>query len=213
MAELQLESPPPSPERRSTSRPLAWVAGAIVGVSLAVVLAVQLPDRTKLLGLFPLVWAGSVGWGLGWWAVECQLRITRVVILAAGLLIGCGEAGIVLQAWRAYQSELRQQFQRDPSAGFAKQVEQTSSTGQSPEEIKLRMQLLAELERVRSRRRQALQLTTFLQRRLRKLGDLSTPWPELFFAGEIVLGSLFGVAVLRLRGRRQPDVPSDSPPA
>ena len=197
MSESTLSPPPSNPAPRR----LAWFAGVIIGTALAAVLAVQLPDRAKLLGLFPLIWGGLIGWGYAWWGRECRIRLSRWVCAAAILLLAAGEAGIVCQAWRLYQIELRQQFSRDPAAGFVKQAEQTPVASDKPEEVALRKQLQAELERVRQRRQDALGLSTFLQRRLRKLGDLPQPWPELFYAGEILLGSVVGLVVMRLAWR------------
>ena len=116
-------------------------------------------------------------------------------------MIATGEAAIVYQAWQIYQTDLRQQFSRDPAAGLVQQAEQVPAENVKPEEQELRKQLLAEFERVRQRRRETLGLPTFLQRRLRKLGDISSPWPEIFYASEILLGSLAGLAVLRFTCR------------
>ncbi|MES2788406.1 MAG: hypothetical protein V4719_02210 [Planctomycetota bacterium] len=200
MSDLTPPQPMPSPV---APRPLAWLAGVVVGTALAAVLAVQLPDRAKLLGLFPLIWGGMVGLGYGWWAGECRLRVSRWIYLLAFLLLAAGEAGIVYQAWQRYQLELRQQFTRDPAAGMAKQAEQAPVETDNPEQLELRKQLLAEFERVRQRRREALGLSEFLQRRLRKLGNIPQPWPELFYAGEILLGSLAGLAALRFNRPRE----------
>lgn len=193
MSESPLSPPPSNP----SSRPLAWLVGAVVGTALAAILAVQLPDRAKLLGLFPLIWGGLLGLGYAWWAGECRLKMSRWIYGVALILLATGEAGIVYQAWQIYQLDLRQQFNRDPAAGLVQKAEQTSVANAKPEEIELRKQLLAEFERVRQRRREALRLSTFLQRRLRKLGDVPQPWPELFYASEILLGSLAGLAVMR----------------
>jgi pimeloyl-ACP methyl ester carboxylesterase len=183
----------PGPPRR-----LTWLVGLAAVTALAAVLAVQLPDRAKLLGLFPLIWGGLLGYAAGWWGTECRLPRRAWVYLAAALLLAAGEASIVYQAWRGYQVDLRQQFNRDPAAGMVQQAERVPAANVKPEEAELRKQLLAEFERVRQRRREALGLPAFLQRRLRKLGDLPQPWPELFYAGEIVLGTLAGLAVMRL---------------
>ncbi|MDB5335773.1 MAG: Tryptophanyl-tRNA synthetase [Planctomycetaceae bacterium] len=194
--------PLPPTANNPAPRRLAWLVGVIVGTALAAILAVQLPDRAKLLGLFPLIWGGLLGMGYAWWAGECRLKLSRWVYCVALLLLAIGEAGIVYQAWQFYQLDLRQQFSRDPAAGLVKQAEQSPIANGKPEEIELRKQLLAEFERVRQRRREALGLSTFLQRRLRKLGDIPQPWPELFYAGEILLGSLVGLAVMRFCGTR-----------
>ena len=191
--------PPPTVD--TSSHPLRWSAGAVVVTALAAVLAVQLPDRAKLLGLFPLIWGGLLGWGYAWWGGECRIRLARWVYIAAFLMIATGEAAIVYQAWQIYQTDLRQQFSRDPAAGLVQQAEQVPAENVKPEEQELRKQLLAEFERVRQRRRETLGLPTFLQRRLRKLGDISSPWPEIFYASEILLGSLAGLAVLRFTCR------------
>ena len=188
-----LTDPPITP----VPRRLKWLLGIVVATALAAILAVQLPDRAKLLGLFPMIWGGLLGFGFAWWAGECRVRIARWGYAAAFLLLATGEATIVFQAWQLYQFELRQQFGRDPAAGLVKQAEQAPVTSAKPEELEHRKQLLAEFERVRQRRREALGLSAFLQRRLRRLGDIPQPWPALFYAGEILFGSLTGVAVMR----------------
>lgn len=184
----------------SRPRPLFWLSGAVIAVSLAALLAAHLPDRAKLLGLFPLVWGLAAGAGLRWWAHECHLAAPRWMLLCALLLLLGGEAGIVLETWRGHRSDLQRQFAKDPSAGFVKQAQQAAATSAlekaSPEETALRQQLQAEVERVREVRRQTRSLSAFLRRRLKALGDWSQPWPELFWGGEIVLGSLAGMWIL-----------------
>jgi hypothetical protein len=198
-----MSDPSPPPSIDTTPHPLRWFAGVLVATALAAVLAVQLPDRAKLLGLFPLIWGGIMGWGYAWWGGECQVKRSLWISIAAFLLIAAGEAAIVYQAWQIYQTDLRQQFSKDPAAGLVKQAEQVPTENVKPEEQALRKQLLAEFERVRQRRRETLGLSTFLQRRLRKLGDISSPWPEIFYAGEILLGGLAGLVVMRLSWPRE----------
>ena len=103
-----LTDPPITP----VPRRLKWLLGIVVATALAAILAVQLPDRAKLLGLFPMIWGGLLGFGFAWWAGECRVRIARWGYAAAFLLLATGEATIVFQAWQLYQFELRQQFSR-----------------------------------------------------------------------------------------------------
>ena len=189
---------PAFPANNSVPRPWVWLTGVVIGTALAAILAVQLPERAKLLGLFPLVWGGLLGLGYAWWAVECRVKLLHWGYGAAWLLLAAGEAGIVYQAWQHYQYRLQQQFSRDPAAGIVRQAEQSPVDDSQQANIESRKQLLAEFERVRQRRRHALGLSTFLQRRLRKLGDIPQPWPKLFYAGEILFGSLTGLAAMRL---------------
>ncbi len=192
------DSAPLSPLTNPAALRFKWLLGILIATALTAILAVQLPDRAKLIGLFPLIWGGLLGFGYAWWAGECHLPRARWMDITAFLVLAVGEAAIVYQAWQLYQFELRQQFKKDPAAGMVKQAEQVPSEKIKPEEQALRKQLLAEFERVRQRRREALAMPTFLQRRLRKLGDIPHPWPEVFYAAEILLGGLAGLTVMKL---------------
>ncbi len=108
--------PVPAPATIPRPRPLAWFVGVVVGTALAAILAVQLPDRAKLLGLFPLIWGGLLGLGYAWWAGECRLKLSRWVYCVAWLLLASGEAGIVYQAWHS-QRKFARPFGRDPQQG------------------------------------------------------------------------------------------------
>lgn len=200
MSDSNTPALPAVPQPLARPRPLAWLIGSVVGIALFAGLAAHLLDRVKLLGLFPLIWGAVAGAGLRWWANECQLGSARWLPGISFLLLAAGEAGIVMESWRVHRTELQRQFDNDPSAGFMrqaqKQVPKAADTSKNPEEAALHQQLQAELERVRVLRRYALSLSAYLHRRLKKLGDLSQPWPEAFWAAEIVLGSLCGVWVL-----------------
>lgn len=204
MSDSRTSAPASVPQPAVRARPLAWLLGSVVGIVLFAVLAAHVPDRAKLLGLFPLIWGAVAGAGLRWWANECHLVSPRWLLGISCLLLATGEAGIVAESWRVHRADLQRQFDSDPSAGFVRQAQKQGA--QSPEKAKdsteaaLQKQLQAEMERVRELRRYARSLPAFLQRRLKKLGDLPQPWPELFWAGEIVLGSLCGMWVLNQMG-------------
>ncbi len=170
-----------------------------MGTVLFALLAARLPKEVKLLGLFPLMWGAVAGWGLSCWANECQVRNRSWLFVAVFVLLAAGETGIVCQAWQVYRSDLRQQFARDPSSSFAKQAQELAVKEQQPHQIELSRLFQADAERVQALRRQALGLSTFLNRRLSERGDLSQPLPEIFFACEILLGSACGLVVLSKR--------------
>lgn len=181
-------------------RPVVWLLGAVLGTALFAALAAHLPDRAKLLGLFPLIWGAAAGVGLSWWATECRLKMSPAILMVSWLIVATGEAGIVLEAWRVHRSELQRQFSKDPSSGFIAQAKKSEVTSDKPEEVAMQNQFLAELDRVRQSRKQSLSLTAFLYRRLKKLGDLPQPWPEIFWGGEILLGGLCAVGIMRRQG-------------
>lgn len=203
------------PQPAIHARPLAWLLGSVVGIMLFAVVAAHLPDRTKLLGLFPLFWGAVAGAGLRWWANECHLESPRWLVGLSCVLLAAGEAGIVAEAWRVHRTELQRQFESDPSTGFLRQAQKQGTmpleTAKSPEEAALHKQLQTEMERVRELRRYALSLPAFLSRRLKRLGVLPQPWPEVFWAGEIVLGSLCGVWVLHQMGSPRSSLTKSTP--
>lgn len=183
-------------------RPFVWCLGAIVGVALATAISVNLPDRIKLLGLFPLIWGGLIGIGLKWWADEMELPIRGWPTMLSGLLLAAGEIGMVLGGWLVYRVELRRQFDKQPAVSIdelvlSKRGGQSALPAQS-EAVAARRKMEQELDAsIRERQTAQLQFSTFLYRRIHRLGDLSTPWPEVFWGCEIVFGTLAGVWCLR----------------
>lgn len=190
------------------AHPVTWLAGGLIGVGILALLAANLPERAKLLGLFPLIWGAAVGAGLGWWANECHVKSAWWVLLAGWCCLALGEAGIVVDGWRHYQQELRKKLAEDPSAKFGPPVQTTDRSKLTADEKLVLEQFEAEQKRVRELRRWALSFPGYLQRRWRRLRLPASPWPEIVFVGEILGGSLLGVCALR---RAMPSTPVSRP--
>jgi hypothetical protein len=177
-----------------------WCLGAIAGVALWAAIGANLPDRIKLLGLFPLIWAGLTGIGLRWFADEMHISVRIWAVLLVGTLIAAGEAGMVLGGWTLYCAELQKQFEKTPQMSMgdlmdSKRANQSKAGDDSQSEAaKMRQQMEQELDaRILERRAVQGQLATYLYRRIQRLGDVSSPWPEVFWGCEIVFGSLIGI--------------------
>jgi hypothetical protein len=180
------------------SKCVVWCSGALAAVALSAAIAVNLPDRVKLLGLFPLVWAGLLGVVLHWWADETRVSIHGWPTLLSGLLIAAGEVGIVLGGWSLYGAELQREFEKVPSFETVLTT-QRKTDSQAKMKVKssepdARERLEREYDaKIQERRAVLMQLTTYLSRRLQKLGDFASPYPEIFWACEILLGTAVGV--------------------
>ncbi|MDB5389186.1 MAG: Tryptophanyl-tRNA synthetase [Planctomycetaceae bacterium] len=197
------------------ARPLVWCLGAVAGVALSAAICVNLPDRVKLLGLFPLIWGGGMGFGLRWWADEQKFPIRGWPTILASLLIAAGEVGLVLGGWILYREGLQRQFAKVPSMSVEDLVDSQLAAKSKPindsESTKARRQMELELDAiVRERRIVQLQFSTFLYRRIQRLGDFSTPWPEVFWGCEIAFGTLAGVWCLKY-GSLSRELPGDAP--
>lgn len=181
-------------------KPVAWCIGALAVIALSAAIAINLPERVKLLGLFPLIWAGFLGTALHWWADENFVSVRGWPTLLTGLLIAAGEVGIVLGGWMLYRAELQRQFDATPEMSFETAVvaqrDAGSRTKMPAQPLKSDVSEQQELglsAEIQERRAVLMQLPTFLFRRLQRVGELASPYPEIFWACEILLGTAVGV--------------------
>jgi len=204
MSELPIPESASNPAQRS--RTLDWCLGAVVICGLGTMIGVFLPSRLKLLGLFPIFWGGLIGIGFRWLADELNVKRRNWSTLLVGFFVFATEVGMVLGGWMIYRSDLQRHFDKIPALQSPSLMPEPNlrmnqinePTAMTPEiesaEDGVRRNLEAEIDaRIRDRRRVQLELSTYLYRRILRLGDFSSPWPEFFWGSEIVFGTFAGV--------------------
>lgn len=90
---------------KPTSRVLAWIVVAIVASAGLAYLAMQLPNRVRLLGLFSVAQGLATGVVLGYAVRALRVHSVTAVSVAAFVIGGCG---IVASTWFAFDQHLAQ---------------------------------------------------------------------------------------------------------
>lgn len=178
-------NPEPLQSPRPNLHTLQWVGIGLVGLTALVLAAAHTPGRIRLLGLFAVAFGCVCGWGLARVATALKVnagRLTAAII--AGVLIAAAETGLTLESWRLYVVELRQIY--DPEAS-------TEVVGKGQPFVPPSV-----LKKAREDRQRVLEeksrFATYVQHRVKNLGEWPSPWPIVFWAAEVLLGTAAGVA-------------------
>lgn len=151
---------------------LNWVTRTALVVLALSIVAAQAPPRIKLLGLFSIVIGGGMGTAS---AFLTKPHPTRVPRLWLALLFVMALAGLTGSTWLAFRSDTSSQS-KSPNQQMAetmlKQMERDSAGEVNPVPIASTTD----------------DFRWYLTRRVKQLGNWISPWPELFWAGELLFG-------------------------
>lgn len=165
---------------------LSWLVAVVLVLSAIGIVAAHVPTRVKLLGLFSVAVGWVMGAASGAFANAMRLSVTPQIVLAIGVLTLVALAASAQQAFRL----------------------DAASRSVSPREQQMALNLMQQMERDSGGEFTAAPVASatdefrqYLARRVRQLGAWSSPWPELFWAIELLAGGAAAMWGLR-RGVR-----------
>lgn len=183
-----MTEPTPNDASRDRVSWLSWLARAALVVLALSIAAAQAPTRVKLLGLFSVGVGCTMGAASAFFTQPHPAQAPRRRLLAMFLLAFTGLAGSTWLAFRLDAASQPKSPQQQMAATMMKQMERDSGGEIVP---------ATSISAVDEFRR-------YLTRRVRQLGSWSSPWPELFWVGELLAGGAaaawgfrFGVASSR----------------
>lgn len=181
-----------------------WLTGAVLVAALAIAGA-NAPARMKWIGLFAVAFGLLAGGMLGLLARSAGGTVSWKAALLAGLLIAGGEVLMAVEAHRIYVAQYEMRFRRDQEkmmaaglpSGTQPKTENDGSddfsdrVSRSLQSLHERSELLDQVLAENTR------FSTYLQLRVSALGSWPSPWPLVFWIGEVIAGSLSGVWLFR----------------
>ena len=206
----------PTPQQDSLSGArsalVQWLVIGVAGVAFTFVAAVHLPDAIKLPGVLTVGLGAAAGWAWGKFGQSMQISSNKMVTVIVWTTIAVAE---LLGAWKSHQDRAavkRQKFQplwNDPIAIAIRERLQEEPESETPEHRDFRLQQLAKLNQDDATRLQQLEFHAYLASRIERLkirSLASSPWPELIWGTEILLGSTLGawLAISALQTRPAP---------
>lgn len=181
---------------------LSWLAVCFIATTAMSLASAHAPPRVRLIGMF------SVAFGLlaGWLIVRLALLIEfkpspRLASVVAGLM-SC--LGLIGGAWETWRLEVARQGDLAKERVAERLIEQSKTSPGASGTIPIDSSPLAGFR-------------WYISRRTRQLGRWPSPWPELFWLVELLLGtaasvlsSLWGLKSLtrQLNAPQTPVVPS-----
>ena len=178
---------------------LSWLVAVVLVLSAIGIVAAHVPTRVKLLGLFPVAVGWVMGAASGVFAKTMRLSVTQQIVQAVGVLT------LVALAASAQQAFLLD----------------AASRAVSPREQQMALNFMQQMERDSGGEFTATpvasaadQFRQYLARRVRQLGAWSSPWPELFWAIELLAGgaaAMWGLRRSVRSGEEQPAVKEAAP--
>ena len=150
---------------------LIWFFACVIAVTGLSIAAAHAPPRIRLIGLFSITFGLVVGWGIARLASQLQVEPgRRFTVVIAVLLSLCGLIGSTWQTSRLDEA-LSLKSGKDALAArlikeFERQDKQSGSDNQKRSEVS--------------------EFQKYLSRRLQKLGTWTSPWPECFWAVELI---------------------------
>jgi hypothetical protein len=182
---------------------LQWLLVAFFVVTPMALIWAHSPARIRLIGLFSLAFGVAAGWILGVTARFLTRPATQNVVLLSFVLIALGEVGWTLESYRIYVGQLRQAYEQDvPRLITPELFKQQDVEGIEGVNVPQRLQAAGKLGRsIQEARHEELNkqigFPEYLQQRITPLVQWPTPFPELFWSCEILLGSLAGAWITR----------------
>lgn len=193
---------------------LQWLGICLVGVAVLALIATQVPERGRLIGLFAVVFGMLSGWGMGYVANECSLRRSIFSVAATGVIIATALVGITFQQYREYCVQLEKIYKAAPeieyqpvgqpvSSGMFSVPSKTRSAEKSPvktsTEPRIRpappmsQSLVGKLQAARLEQlEEKTRFASYLQHRLKQAAELSANWAIVIWIGETLIGAVAG---------------------
>ena len=195
------ESPHPDPRRAGTKTPLPARPGrgdhdpatvtpiSTIGSSVAVWLmvcviatvgmsltAAHAPARIRLIGLFSIAFGAMIGWLMVLLANKLESNPPRPLIgLFAAILTLGGLIGYTLEAIRIEDSVQTKSANDEMALRLLNQMKASGGKVETPD--------MSAMARYRG----------YLARRIKQLGDLQSPWPEVVWLVELFAGTAAGI--------------------
>lgn len=159
---------------------LQWVGLCVVGLTALTLLAAHAPGRIRLLVLFAIVLGALCGWGMSRAAEWLGIAPKSIVATGlAGVLLAAAQVGLTLESWRLYVEDRRKEYFEDTKKGLLKPLH---------EQVVEKLRPIFERETT---------FAAYLEHRVKNLGEWESPWPAVFWAVEILLGTAAGIVVFR----------------
>ena len=160
---------------RGSSSVLIWLSACLIAVTALSIAAANAPARIRLIGLFSVAFGLIVGWGVVRVASQLQAEPRRrVSVITAMLLTLCGLIGSTWQSSRLDEARSTQSGNDALAARLIKEFDQQEKVPGNG--VQSRSEVTA--------------FQKYLSRRLKNLGNLTTPWPECFWAFELIAAAI-----------------------
>lgn len=177
-----MEQTPSPPESEVNSRPnrssiwVCLVAGLVMTTALALA-AAHSPPRIRLIGLFSIAFGLAVGWLLARLVEKLDVGLSRRALgAAAAVFTVCGLIGSTWETVRLNEAQKPKSGTDTVAARLIEQIRSQSNAGNHDETPGLTSPVETSSLVVFRR---------YLAHRLRPLGELSSPWPEIFWCVEL----------------------------
>lgn len=160
------------PSAQPISSMMTWLLGCFLATGALAVAAAYAPPRIRLIGLYSIAFGFLVGWLLVRLAEKLDVVPSRwtMAIVAALMTLG----GLVLCTWETCRIELKSAPRAAKDALEAKLIQQ------------LKTQSINENDVIQIESPPLFDFRRHLAKRISQLGKWSSPWPELFWCGELI---------------------------
>ena len=202
-----MPTPSHDPTPSEPGSALQFVLGAVVVAGGLGLLAAQAPARIRLLGLFSLGLGLLTGWLLTSLAGRLNVRLDAAKIAVIGVVTLGGLVTSVcatvaqqpppapVRDMHPIEAQVMAQMRRAAESSGSKEPNPTGPT------LSVMPAIPAIAITSSPPAGFANRVRTYLQRRVEMLGHWSSPWPELFWGGELLVGAA-GSVWMAFRGRR-----------
>ncbi len=201
---MSIPTPDPTPSEPGSA--LQFVLGAVVVAGGLGLLAAQAPARIRLLVLFSLGFGLLTGWLLASLAGRLNVRLdaAKIAVIAIVTLGGLVTSVCATVAQQSPPAPVRDMhpIEAQVMAQMRKAAESSGSHASVPTgpTISVLPAIPAIAVTPAPPASFADRVRTYLQHRVQMLGHWTSPWPELFWGGELLAGTA-GSVWMAFRGR------------
>ena len=202
-----MSSPTPDATSSEPGSALQFVLGAVVVAGGLGLLAAQAPARIRLVGLFSLGLGLLTGWLLTSLAGRLNVRLDAAKIAVIGIVTlgGLVTSVCATVAQQPPPPPVRDMHPIEAQVMARMRKAAESSGSEAPDPAGPTISVLPAIPRIDVTPAPptgfASRVRTYLQRRVEMLGDWISPWPELFWGGEL-LAATAGSVWMASRSRR-----------
>ena len=154
---------------------LSWFSASIIAVTALSIAAAHAPPRIRLIGLFSIVFGLMVGWVVVWLASQLQAEPGRRFAVVTAVLLSL--SGLIGSTWQSSRLDELRSMQSGKDALAARLIKEFEQQDKQPVSD-------------HQRRSEVTEFQKYLSRRLKNLGNWTTPWPECFWVSELIAAAI-----------------------